>query len=386
MESRISVHGTTCGVLTPPATNRLPRQLPQAIPGRAQIQRGSRELARCPRDCACQARVKRPRSKAPEPPLELEEGESLPEDLEGPDFSVEDPPGHRTGYVALIGWPNAGKSTLLNAMLGQKLSIVTRKAQTTRHKLLGILSEPDYQMILFDTPGIIQHQKNELDKRMMGNVQQAMKDSEAMLAVIDAAHKPLKDLAALQPGPDWSGPPLAMVLNKVDLLTPQQQADLKQHFLENSQAEEVFLASAAGGGGVAAIRDWAASKLPEGPSLYSKEVVSERPERFFLAEILREKVFEQYRQEIPYCSTVQVYNYIDRQGNGKDLVEANIVVEREAHRPIILGREGSALKKLSTAARLSMESFLGKGVYLDLSVKVQDKWRDSSQSVQQLGY
>lgn len=156
------------------------------------------------------------------------------EDLE------QDPPGHRSGYVAVIGKPNAGKSTLINALVGQKLSIVTYKPQTTRHRIMGIASDRNYQMILFDTPGVIERKRTKLEERMMAAVVHSIKDSEAIIAVVDSADKPKEALAMFQPGENWSGPPMAVLLNKADLLPEEQVLELKDWYIENCKAEQVW--------------------------------------------------------------------------------------------------------------------------------------------------
>ncbi|KAK9820197.1 hypothetical protein WJX72_007370 [[Myrmecia] bisecta] len=298
----------------------------------------------------------------------------------------QDPPGHRAGYVAIIGKPNAGKSTLLNALLGQKLSIVTAKAQTTRHRVLGILSDADYQIILLDTPGVMKEQRNKLDEKMMRNVRRAIQDADALLALVDATEPPSDILDMIQPGPDWTGPPLGLALNKTDLLAEDRLQYLLQWFQTNSNVDAVIPVSALNGTNIDAITDWAVSHMPLGPTLYPKDMVSEQPERFFVSEIIREKIFEQFREEIPYCSTVQVVKYEERAATAKDYVEVHIIVEHASQRGILLGRGGAAMKKLATASRIDIEDFIGKPVYLDISVKVAEKWRTNANLVKEYGY
>lgn len=304
------------------------------------------------------------------------------EDLEA------DPPGHRSGYVAVIGRPNAGKSTLINAIVGQKLSIVTYKPQTTRHRVVGIASGPAYQMILFDTPGIMAEQRSKLDERMMAAVVSSIKAAEVIVAVVDAVDRPQEALAMFQPGPDWDGPPMAVLLNKADLLEPEQVAQLEAWYKENCRAEQVFVGSALGSGGddgVAAVKAWAVGKLPEGPTLYPKSMVSEQPERFFVAEIIRQHIFTQYGQEIPYAAQVQIAEFKERRGV-KDYIKAIILVERESQAPIVLGRGGAAIRKLGSAARAEIEDFLERPVFLELSVQVAPGWRQQADKLKDFGY
>lgn len=298
----------------------------------------------------------------------------------------QDPPGHRAGFVAIIGRPNAGKSTLLNSLLGQTLSIVTHKAQTTRHRVLGILSEPEYQAVFLDTPGIIQDKRNKLEERMMARVAEAVADADALLAIVDlSSPDPRAVLAMVQPGADWAGPPLAVVLNKTDLVPPEEVEELTEWYRTHARAEVVLPISALEGANVEAVRDWVVSKMPEGPALYPKGVVAEAPERFFVAEIIRRQVFLQYRQELPYSVAVQVVDFKERK-SGKDYIHAHVIVEKDGQRGILLGKGGTALKALSTASRAEVEDFLGRSVFLELSVKVREKWRTDPKSLEVLGY
>ncbi|KXZ48547.1 hypothetical protein GPECTOR_27g718 [Gonium pectorale] len=284
---------------------------------------------------------------------------------------AEDPPGHRSGYVAVIGKPNAGKSTLINALVGQKLSIVTYKPQTTRHRIMGICSERDFQMILFDTPGVIERKRTKLEERMMAAVVHSIKESEAIIAVVDSADNPREALGMFQPGENWNGPPMAVLLNKADLLDPARIPELKEWYKENCRAEEVFVGSAERHEGLEALKAWAVSRLPEGPTLYSKKIVSEQPERFFVAECVREQVL--------------ITQFTERRG-AKDYVAAEIVVEKESQKGIIIGAGGSMLRRIGAAARREIETFLGREVFLELSVQVDKDWRDDKEALSKYGY
>ncbi|CAL8460565.1 g94 [Coccomyxa elongata] len=300
------------------------------------------------------------------------------------------PEGHRAGYVAIIGKPNAGKSTLLNGILGQKLSIVTAKAQTTRHRIIGLHSEDSFQIIFLDTPGILREAStaeplNMLDQRMMQNVRQATKDADAVLAIVDANDRPEAALPLLQPYLRKGSVPLAVVLNKVDLLTSLKLRQLVEYFEEQPGIDKVIPISALKGKNLKDVEEWALSHLPEGPALYPKDSVSEHPERFFVGEIVREKIFQLYREEIPYCTTVQVLDYKER-AVGKNLVQVALFVEHESQKGIVVGRGGSALKAMATAARADIEAFVGRPIYLEIVVKVKEKWRKSEESLTSLGY
>jgi len=297
-----------------------------------------------------------------------------------------DPPGHKSGYVAVIGKPNAGKSTLINAIVGQKLSIVSHKAQTTRHRIVGIASGTDHQMILFDTPGIIEEKHNKLDERMMSAVISSIQNSEAIIAVVDSSRDPKEALAMFQPGNNWTGPPMAVLLNKGDLLSEDELAELSDWYKTACKAEAVFVGSALQYVGVDEIKEWIVKKLPEGPTLYPKSMVSEQPERFFVAEIVREKIFLLYEREIPYSCQVQIREFKERKSENKAYISASILVERDSQKGVLIGKGGAALKRLGQAARKDIETFLEREVYLELSVEVSEGWRQDRKALESYGY
>lgn len=290
------------------------------------------------------------------------------------------PPDHRSGYVALIGKPNVGKSTLLNALLGRKLSIVTRKPQTTRHRVLGILSDDAYQAILLDTPGIIKP-RYKLQEAMMGFVDGAIADADVLVFMADATYD-RPDTFSLTHLKDR---PALLVLNKMDAIPQEQALPLVESYLEAHTFEEVIPISALKGRNLDVLLDAILKRLPLGPPFYPKDMVSEHPERFFIAEIVREKIFEQLRQEVPYSTQVNITAYEERPDE-KDLIHADIVVERASQKGIVIGKGGSALKKIGTAARRDIETFIGKGVFLQLHVKVRDDWRNKETFLRSYGY
>ncbi len=298
----------------------------------------------------------------------------------------EDPPGHKMGFIAIIGKPNAGKSTLMNTILGENLSIVTEKAQTTRHKVLGIWSEKGHQAVFLDTPGIIVNQKDELEERMMAAVTQAIKDADILIAIIDAGDRPEQALEMIQPGDNWNGPPMAVLLNKIDTIDQEEYQSIVQWYTENCKADVVIPISAETGENISILKEWVLEKIPEGRSMYPKDILSEANERFFVSEIIRKNVFLQYRQELPYQVAVQVTEFTERTPPKKTFIQANVVVEKERHVKLLVGSKGSAIKALSLSSRTEIEDFLGVPVYLDLSVKVVPKWRSSDTSLSNLGY
>ena len=296
-----------------------------------------------------------------------------------------DPEGHKSGYVAIVGRPNAGKSTLMNALVGTKLSVVTHKPQTTRHRILGIISEDEYQMVLLDTPGVMREEFNKLDEMMLTSVRNAMANADVMLCIVDASRDPVGNFEGLLPDDLNRRAPLGVILNKCDLLELDEIKELKKRFERHPNVQKVFPVSALAGVGTDAPKRWCVERLPLGPTLYPKETISEHPERFFIAEIIREKIFLQYQQEIPYSTQVWVQSHKERDGVKKDLILAKVFVERKSQMGILIGAGGKALKRLSTAARLDIEKFLGRPVYLDLGVKVREGWRSDDAALEDLG-
>ncbi|XP_012456035.1 GTPase ERA-like, chloroplastic isoform X2 [Gossypium raimondii] len=288
-------------------------------------------------------------------------------ELEELDFTS--PTNHRSGYVAVLGKPNVGKSTLANQMIGQKLSIVTDKPQTTRHRVLGICSGPEYQMILYDTPGVIEKKMHKLDSMMMKNVRSAALNADCVLVIVDACKVPENINEVLEEGVgDFKCTlPTLLVLNKKDLIKPGEIAKKLEWYEKFTDVDEVIPVSAKYGHGVDDIKDWILSKLPTGPPYYPKDIVSEHPERFFVAEIVREKIFMQYRNEVPYACQVNVVSYKTRP-NAKEFIQVEIVVEKDSQKIILIGKGGKALKTLATAARLDIEDFLQKKVFLEGSI------------------
>jgi len=295
-------------------------------------------------------------------------------------------PDFRSGYVAIVGRPNAGKSTLLNSILGQKLSIVSAKPQTTRHKILGILNEPGCQVIFMDTPGMIEP-KYLLQDAMMRSVQSSLRDADLTVFLRDVTEefddaKIGEELGALAKLP----PPVIVVLNKCDLARQEAVNSVLTRFAgAPGPPEAVLPVSALRGTGVPYLKGEIIRRLPVHPPYYPEDFLSDQNERFFVAEIIREKVFECYREEIPYSTTVQILKFEEKAGR-KDVIEAEICVERESQKGILIGVGGAALKKTGQSARKDIEKFLGRPVYLELRVKVRDKWREDPLWLKRLGY
>jgi len=288
---------------------------------------------------------------------------------------------HKSGYVAIIGKPNAGKSTLMNQILGTKLSIATHKAQTTRHQIIGIHSEEDAQVIFLDTPGII-NPKYELQKAMMRFVEKAEKDADIILFIVDAKEDNIPDYAfnSLR----RFQKPVLLVINKIDLYE-QEQVEKKATDLNGRfPFKETIHVSAINGIGTEGLLKSIIDHLLPGPPFYPKDELSEHPVRFFASELIREQVFLQYHEELPYSTTVDIIQYEER--DDLDYINAEIIVNRDSQKGMIIGKGGRAIKNLGTAARESIEEFVGRKVYLDLHVKVRENWREKENMVRNFGY
>lgn len=290
------------------------------------------------------------------------------------------PADYRSGYVALIGKPNVGKSTLLNALIGRKLSIVTHKPQTTRHRVLGILSTGAHQIIFLDTPGIIKP-RYKMQESMMHDVHDAIADADLLVFMADATQEDIDTFSLERIG----NRPALLAINKMDRIAQIQAIPLVAAYDEAYDFEEIIPISALNGDNLDVLLDAIVQRLPLGPPFYPMDMMSEHPERFFVAEIIREKIFELYRQEIPYSTQVNIVEYEERE-NERDYIHAEIVVERTTQKGILIGKGGQALKKVGTEARKDIEAFLDRRVYLKLFVKVRDDWRNRDTLLKSYGY
>ena len=297
------------------------------------------------------------------------------------------PSDYRAGYIAIVGEPNVGKSTLMNTLIGTKLSIVTKKPQTTRKSVLGIHSTDSAQMIFIDTPGVITP-RYLLQEKLVGYVADAVRDADVILLMLDVndpdikrlAKTPLGDVAEL-------GKPIILLLNKMDLLENKRDAlPLMAQFHEMNIFKEIIPASGRYAQNTDELVDVVAGYLPQGPPFYDPEVLSEQPQRFFVSELIREQVLELYRKEIPYSVEVDIIEFKERQEPEKIYIHAEIVIERDSQKGILIGKKGEALKRLGERARQGIEEFLGQGVFLELFVKVRKDWRSSEARLRGFGY
>ena len=289
---------------------------------------------------------------------------------------------HKAGYVNIIGHPNVGKSTLLNALLGEKLVIVNPKAQTTRHRILGILNGENHQLILSDTPGILDPQYP-LQKSMMRAVDEALNDADILIVLVELGEKPENAEAVVSRAARFSGPMLVL-LNKMDKGNDAELVTALEAWEHVFPRAKVVPISALHGFNVDVLRERLIELLPEHPPYFPKDDMSDRDLRFFTSEMIREKVLALYKQEIPYSTQVVVNSYEE----GEELVkiQADVIVMRESQKGIIIGRGGGALRQLGTEARKAIEKFCGTKVFLDLKVKVDPDWRDDKDKLKRYGY
>lgn len=289
----------------------------------------------------------------------------------------------RSGYAVILGKPNAGKSTLLNRLLGTHLSIATPKAQTTRHQITGIYHDEDAQIVFYDTPGLITP-TYALQRTMMKSVEVAVEQADVALFIFDPMDTfPSDDAITFLKR--WSIP-MILLVNKVDLYADRIESLVKrvEERFEGVNFAHQFWISAKEGEKVEDFLTTLKSMIPLGPPLYPPDQLSEHPTRFFVAELIREQLFLQFEQEIPYSCAVQVIEY--KEGDSRDDIYAEIIVNRDSQKGMIIGKKGAAIKKLGMASRSSIEALIGKQAYLDLRVKVREKWRDSDTWVRRFGY
>jgi len=293
------------------------------------------------------------------------------------------PKNFRAGYVAVIGMPNVGKSTLMNQFLDQKLSIVTRKPQTTRRSVLGILNEPELQMIFIDTPGILDPQYH-LQKAMMRYVESAVKDADVLLYLLDAV-KSRETWEVLKEQLKNVKKPVVLALNKIDLLDTNYLLPMIESLQKLYPFKAIVPLSALKRNGIEELTKELASCLPFSPPYYPTDEISNQQERFFVAELIREKIFELYSDEIPYSSHVEIEQYKVRK-TGQIYIEAVVLVEKDSQKGIIIGKGGEAIKRVGQNARRDIEEFLDTNVFLKLYVKVAADWRKKESQLRKLGY
>ena len=289
---------------------------------------------------------------------------------------------HKSGFVNIIGNPNVGKSTLMNALVGEKLSIITSKAQTTRHRIMGIVSSEDFQIVYSDTPGILKP-SYKLQESMMKFVTGAVADADVILYVTDTV-EPGERSAEIIDRIRQSGVPAIVVINKIDLTTPEALEALVDKWQGELPEARIVPASAKENFNIEGLFKTILDLLPEGPAFYPKDTLTDKTLRFFASEIIREKILRFYDKEIPYCCEIEIESY--KEEPAIDRIAATIYVARDSQKGILIGHKGEKLKRVGQAAREDMEQFLGKKVFLQLFVKVNDDWRNNERQLRRFGY
>lgn len=294
---------------------------------------------------------------------------------------------HKAGFVSIIGKPNVGKSTLMNVLVGERLSIITPKAQTTRHRILGIVNEEDYQIVFSDTPGIIKP-KYSLQESMMSFVNGSLTDADVLLFVTDINEEYDED-DVLEKILNRDIPTIVLI-NKIDKALQEKVDEKIAYWQQKLNPVSIYAISALHNHNVEGILDQVLSILPEHPAYYDKEELTDRSERFFISEIIREKIFLNYQKEIPYSTEVIVKSFKEealKNGKGQMIrISAEIVVERDSQKNILIGTGGNMLKKVGTEARIEAEKFLDSKVFLELFVKVIPDWRSKKNYLKSFGY
>ena len=289
---------------------------------------------------------------------------------------------HKSGFVNIIGNPNVGKSTLMNALVGEKLSIITSKAQTTRHRIMGIVSSEDFQIVYSDTPGILKP-SYKLQESMMKFVTGAVADADVTLYVTDTVERGERS-AEIIDRIRQSGVPAIVVINKIDLTTPEALEALVDKWQGELPEARIVPASAKENFNIEGLFKTILDLLPEGPAFYPKDTLTDKTLRFFASEIIREKILRFYDKEIPYCCEIEIESY--KEEPAIDRIAATIYVARDSQKGILIGHKGEKLKRVGQAAREDMEQFLGKKVFLQLFVKVNDDWRNNERQLRRFGY
>lgn len=289
---------------------------------------------------------------------------------------------HKSGFVNILGRPNVGKSSIVNAILKEKVAIVSSKEQTTRHRIFGILNKDDYQIVFSDTPGLIEP-KYELQKRIVGAAKSALIDADVFLWVVDVNEtNPDTTLLSKLVRTEI---PIFLLINKIDKINSEKERnDLYNHWKTTTGLEKIFLTSTFPPANFEPLVKELLNYLPEHPAFFPKDIFTDKTERFYVSEIIRQKIFENYHEEIPYSTEVVVDSF--KEDDNIIRISTTIFVERNSQKGIILGKGGSALKKISTESRIELESFFGKKIFIEHFVKISENWRQDKKKLEQFGY
>ena len=289
---------------------------------------------------------------------------------------------HKAGFVSIVGNPNVGKSTLMNAWIGEKLSIITPKAQTTRHRILGILNAEEYQLVLSDTPGVIKP-SYEMQNSMMDFVKTALEDADVLIYMLEIGEKQMKDQQLFEKIQRLSIPVIVLI-NKIDLADQVALVQSVEHWQGQFPKAKVFPISAITGFSVQEVLDYIIDLLPLSPPYFPKDQLTDKPERFFVNEAIREQILKHYDKEVPYAVEVMTEEFKEEEKIIK--IRSIIMVERETQKGIIIGHKGEALKKVGIGARKKLQAFFSKKIHLELYVKVNKDWRSNNRQLKRFGY
>lgn len=294
------------------------------------------------------------------------------------------PSGHRSGFVAIVGRPNVGKSTLLNQLLGQKVAIVTPKPQTTRNRIRGIRTTPEAQIVFLDTPGI-HRARSLLNRRMVEVARQTLSEVDVILWLVDAERGLDEEDGDIARALAQTRTPTLIVLNKIDLVPKAELLPLMERCSQLLPEREIVPVSALAGENLDLLLRLIVERLPEGPRYYSEEEITDQTERFLAAEIVREKIFLLTHQEVPYSTAVTIDEFTEKEEKNLIVIKATILVDRPSHKPILVGKKGAMLKEIGKQAREELEGLLGCKLFLELFVKVQEGWTQSARALNELG-
>lgn len=289
---------------------------------------------------------------------------------------------HKAGFVNIVGKPNVGKSTLMNVLIGERLSIISSKAQTTRHRIMGLINDENFQIVFSDTPGMLKP-KYELQKSMMGFVNISLEDADVILFVTDL-YETEEEIEDIITKINQSGVPVLLVINKIDLSKEGQLEEVTAYWTERVKADAVIPISALENFNTQRILQEILDRLPFHPPYYDKDELTDRPERFFASEIIREKIFHNYKKEIPYSTEVTIEDFYEEKAIIR--IRTEIYVERDSQKGILIGQGGKALKRVGIQAREELERFFGKKIFLETHVKVEDNWRKNKNKLKRFGY
>ena len=289
---------------------------------------------------------------------------------------------HKSGFVNIVGSPNVGKSTLMNQLMGEKLSIVTSKAQTTRHRILGIMNDENYQVVFSDTPGVV-NASYKLHENMMEYVNTSLKDADILLFITDTKESQTNHAETLERIKKLKVPVLCLI-NKIDLSDEEAVKERMSYWAEQLPNAKLFPVSALHKFNIEAVWETILDLLPESPAYFDKEAISDRPMRFFVSEMIREKIFIHTQKEVPYACQVEIEEYIEEENITR--IRALIIVERNSQKGILIGKGGEMLKRIGREARQEIERFIANKVFLETYVKVDKDWRASEQKLKKYGY